>query len=259
VTKYVYGSTLSESKIARADLLRAEIYPDSDDTTSPLGNGADGIYDRVEYKYNRQGERIREKGPERHRPCVRLRHPGSPDSGPGDDACRWDRRSGLRITTSYEVAWHGREGHELPHERAQSSSSSSSSSGSDVVNEVKFVYNNFSQLVDRLPGARRAVNTSTSVNVQFGYADGSLGTIRPTSSTYPNGRVLNFNYGSSGGTSDALNRVGALVDNDGSTHLADYFYLGLGGFVQVDCTGPSIRLRPATGRGQRSLRWLGQL
>ena len=27
----------------------------------PLGNGVDGIYDRVEYKYNRQGERTEKK------------------------------------------------------------------------------------------------------------------------------------------------------------------------------------------------------
>ena len=39
VTQYVYGSTLVESGVARSDLLRAVIYPDSDDTASPLGNG----------------------------------------------------------------------------------------------------------------------------------------------------------------------------------------------------------------------------
>lgn len=32
VTRYVYGTTLSDSDVARADLLRAEIYPDSEDT-----------------------------------------------------------------------------------------------------------------------------------------------------------------------------------------------------------------------------------
>jgi hypothetical protein len=56
VTKYVFGTTLTDSDVARSDLLRAVIYPDSDDTDSPLGNGTDGIYDRVEHKYNRQGE-----------------------------------------------------------------------------------------------------------------------------------------------------------------------------------------------------------
>ncbi|MCI0534887.1 MAG: hypothetical protein L0Z50_06645 [Verrucomicrobiales bacterium] len=51
LTKYVYGTTTSDSDVASFDLLRAVIYPDSDDVDSPLGNGADGVYDRVEYKY----------------------------------------------------------------------------------------------------------------------------------------------------------------------------------------------------------------
>ena len=44
------------------DLPRAEIDPDSDDTTS-LGNGADGTYDRLEYLYNIQGDRLERKDP----------------------------------------------------------------------------------------------------------------------------------------------------------------------------------------------------
>ena len=43
--------------VYRNDLVRAEIYPDSDDTTG-LGDGTDGVYDRIELKYNRQGQRI---------------------------------------------------------------------------------------------------------------------------------------------------------------------------------------------------------
>jgi len=52
---------LSDSDVARSDLLRAVIYPDSDDTgtsgtSATLGDGTDNTYDRVEHKYNRQGE-----------------------------------------------------------------------------------------------------------------------------------------------------------------------------------------------------------
>ena len=32
-----------------------------DDVADPLGDGDDGVYDRVEYKYNRQGERTEKK------------------------------------------------------------------------------------------------------------------------------------------------------------------------------------------------------
>ena len=55
VTQYVYGTTLDDSSVARSDLLRAVIYPDSDDTSDPLDDGVDEDYDRVEYDYNRLG------------------------------------------------------------------------------------------------------------------------------------------------------------------------------------------------------------
>jgi len=52
--------------VARSGLLRAEIYPDSDDTgtsgtLAQLGDGPNGIYDRIEHRYNRHGERVETK------------------------------------------------------------------------------------------------------------------------------------------------------------------------------------------------------
>ena len=66
-----------------------------------------------------------------------------------------------------------------------------------VVNDVQLVYNNFGQLQTEYQSTSGAVNMSTTPNVQYGYANGSANTIRPTSVTYPNGRVLNYNYGTS--------------------------------------------------------------
>ena len=62
VTKYVYGTSVGgiTPLVYRQDLLRAEIYPDSDDTLT-LGNGTDGTYDRIEYLYNIQGDRLERK------------------------------------------------------------------------------------------------------------------------------------------------------------------------------------------------------
>jgi hypothetical protein len=61
-TKYAYGTAVSFTSpdVHRNDLLRAVIYPDSLDTYSggTLNDGTDSQYDRVEYKYNRQGEVI---------------------------------------------------------------------------------------------------------------------------------------------------------------------------------------------------------
>ena len=42
--------------------------------------------------------------------------------------------------------------------------------------------------------------------------------------TYPNGRVLTYSYGTAGGSDDAASRMAAYVDDDGTTHLADYTY-----------------------------------
>ena len=59
-----------------------------------------------------------------------------------------------------------------------------------VVNDAQMVYNDFGQLATDYQSHSGAVNTSTSPSVQYDYADGSANTIRPTTMTYPNGRVL---------------------------------------------------------------------
>ena len=248
VTRYAYGTTLAESKVARSDLLRAEIYPDSDDTVSPLGNGNDGVYDRVEYRYNRQGERTEMKDQNGtvhafvYDALGRQTQDRVTTLGTGIDGAI------QRITSAYEVR--GMVERVTSYRTSgSSSSSSSSSSGSDVVNEVKLAYNSFGQLVTDYQEHGGAVSTSTSPKVQYGYASGSAGTVRATSVTYPNGRVLNYSYGASSGANDALSRVGSLLDNDASTHLTDYSYLGLGGFVQADYTQPQIRFDLAFGAG----------
>jgi RHS repeat-associated protein len=82
-----------------------------------------------------------------------------------------------------------------------------------------------------------AVNTSTTPRVQYGYADGSENTVRPTSLTYPNGRVLTYSY--SGTANDRASRVDAM--QDGSATLAEYTYLGLGSVVEVDYHEPAVR------------------
>lgn len=83
-----------------------------------------------------------------------------------------------------------------------------------------------------------AVNTGTTPNVKYGYADGTAGTVRPTSMTYPNGRVLTFSYGAWEAMNDRLSRIESLIDNDG-TRLADYTRLGIDRTVEVTSPQPS--------------------
>jgi hypothetical protein len=63
----------------------------------------------------------------------------------------------------------------------------------NVVNEARFSYNEFLQLVKDEQAHDAAVTTGTPA-VQYGFATGGDNHIRPTTQTYPNGRVLNFSY-----------------------------------------------------------------
>jgi len=220
VTQYVYGTTLSDSAIASSLLKRAEIYPDSDDTADPLGDGPDEVHDRIEFKYSRQSEvtEIKDQNETVHAfdydKLARQIHDRITSLGTGvDGAVR-------RISTTYEARG--------MREKVTSWNGESVGSGS-VVNEVQFTYNDFGQITADYQAHGGAVNTSNTPKVQYGYADGTNNTIRPTTITYPDGRVITYDYGTPGSTNDALGRVGSIVDDDaGSTHLADYSYLGVG-------------------------------
>jgi RHS repeat-associated protein len=247
-TRYVYGTTLSDSGIASSLLKRAEIYPDSDDAADPLGNGTDGVYDRIEFKYNRQGEatEIKDQNETVHNfdydLLGRRIHDRVTTLGSGvDGAVR-------RISTTYEVRGMA--------DKITSWNGETVGSGS-VVNEVQFAYSDFGQITHDYQAHGGTVNTSTTPKVQYGYANGSTNTIRPMTITYPNGRVITYTYGAPDSTNDALGRLGSIVDDDaGSMHLADYYYLGLGpvrgllptvsspftpGAVEVDYTEPDIK------------------
>ncbi|MBN8628628.1 MAG: hypothetical protein J0M17_24410 [Planctomycetes bacterium] len=84
-----------------------------------------------------------------------------------------------------------------------------------------------------------AVNTGTTSYVEYEYAGGSANTLRSTRVRYPNGRAVDYAYGASGSDNDRLSRVYQL--KDGATVLAQYDYLGAGGFVRCDLLQPQIR------------------
>ena len=105
--------------------------------------------------------------------------------------------------------------------------------------KVEAVYNNFSQLVTEYQEHSGAVNTSTSPKVQYAYANGADNHIRPTSLTYPDGRSIDYDYGTAGGTDDAASRVQTL--KEGAVALAEYSYLGQQSVVEVDYTEPDLR------------------
>lgn len=76
--------------------------------------------------------------------------------------------------------------------------------------------------------------------VQYGYADGSANTIRPTSVTYPDGREIAYEYGTEDGADDLLSRVASIEED--AAPLADYTYYGAGQFCKTDYAEPAATL-----------------
>ena len=238
-TSYVYGTTLADSEVATSTLKRAEIYPDSDDTVA-LGDGVDEIYDRIEFKYDRQQRVTEVKDQQETVHTFNFDALGRQTQdrvtilGSGVDGdCR-------RIATEFDVL--GRK------TKITSYDNPTVGSGS-IVNELAFVYDDFGQLVTEYQEHGGAVNISTSLKVQYAYEDGADNNVRLTKMTYPDGRELNYDYGSAGSTGDALSRAASLIDNDGSTHLVDYTYLGRNTFVKTDYPEPDLRYNLAMGMG----------
>ena len=220
-TTYTYGTTLSDSDIARNNLLRTTAYPDST-----------GSSDVVAVTYNRLGQ---EKTRTDQRQTVRsfdydklgrLIHDRVTTVGSDTSSAV------LRISKAYEV-------------RGMVTTITSyddpTVGSGTVLNEVKMEYNTFGQLVKESQEHSGLVTTS-SLNVQYAYADGSSSSnqIRATGMTYPNGRVITRDYGTSGGLDDLLNRVNTI--KDGTTTLAAYTYIGSGTVVRIDFTEPTVML-----------------
>ena len=240
VTTNVYGTTLATSDVARNDLLTSVVYPDG------------GV---VSSLYNRQGQ-VKQATDQRgvthafdfdllsrqveDRVIAIFPSSSSSSSSSSSGVPSGVDTTVLRIETSYEV-------------RGMVDGVTSFDNATvglgNVVNDVQRVFNDFAQISNEYQAHSGAVNTSTSPQVQYQYANGSTNTIRPTALIYPNGRVLNFNYGTSGGTDDALSRIVSLIDDDGVTHLVDYTRVGVDTFVQATYTEPNVRYDLINGSG----------
>jgi RHS repeat-associated protein len=228
-TQYVYGTTLSDSEIATSLLKQAEIYPDST-----------GGSDQITFSYNRQSQ-----------VTVVVDQGGTTHAYDYDKLGRQtqDRVTALgsdvdgavrRIASTYEVRG--------MRQLLTSLDNPTVGSGS-VLNQSQFVYNDFSQLVTEYQAHEGSVNTSTTAKVQYTYASGSANTIRSTGMVYPSGRVLSYAYGSVGGQSDRLSRVESYIDDDGTSHIIDYTFLGAGTFVESDRPQPSLKWSIITDQG----------
>jgi RHS repeat-associated protein len=246
VTKYVYGTSVGgiTPEIYRNDLLRAEIYPDSDDTTS-LGNGADSTYDRLEYTYNIQGDRLDRKDQNESVHTYdldklgRVTHDRVTTLGTGVDGTL------RRVSTVYDIRG--------LREKITSYDNATVGSGT-AINELVFEYNDAGQATKEYQ-EHEGVKDGSTLYVQYNFdttASGGEYTkgLRPTSVRYPSSRLVHLTYGSSGSTADALGRVGAIKDDSGGSpgsSFAEYSYLGAGTIVVEDYTQPDVKLNYDSG------------
>src|SRR5205823_3189891 len=96
----------------------------------------------------------------------------------------------------------------------------------NVVNQVQRAFNGLGQPTQEWQATSGAVNTSTTPSVQYAYSfapSGSTNHSRLTSITYPNGRVVTYNYAT--GLANTISRLSSIID--GSTTLESCSYLGL--------------------------------
>jgi RHS repeat-associated protein len=103
-------------------------------------------------------------------------------------------------------------------------------SGGNVVNQMQRSFNGLGQLIAEYQSHSGAVNTSTTPVVRYAYTEmaGGVNNSRPISMTYPNGRVLSYNYAS--GLDDRISRLTSISDS--SATLEAYTYLGLNTVVK---------------------------
>jgi len=230
ITRWIFGTTLDDSGVASNRLLRAKIYPESDDRPAPLDSGPDGVYARLEYTYNRQGDVVQFTDAD-----------GTVHEYEYDKAGRLieDRATTIashldtgirRISRAYDNRGM------LAHVTSRSAVT-----GGSIVNEVALAYGPFGELVEDAQAHSGAVDGSTP-KVQYGYTDGGGNTLRRTSITYPNGRVMNYLYGASLSIDDLINRVSAQAVDGEAGNLVEYTYAGAAWQVQVQMPQPGLEL-----------------
>ena len=210
-TKYVYGvSPATGSTLFSNSVLRATEYPDK-------ATGAAAVSEQETYAVNNLGETVaftdRAGSVHEYKYDVlgRLGSDYVTAFGSGVDTAV------DRLTYAYDSA--GR----LMTLTSRNTQGGADQSDANIVNRVMRTYNGFGQLLIEYQEHAGDVNTSTSPKVQYAYADGSTNTVRRTSMTYPNGRVLTYNYAT--GLDADISRLSSLGDT--SATLESYRYLGL--------------------------------
>ena len=231
-TKYDYGTTLSNSNIASSQLLRFVTYPDA------LGTGSDF----VTYSYNRQGQQtlvIDQRGCQHAYDYDGLgRQIHDRVLSLGSSAVGMARRLSTIYNTRGMV------------DRVTTWDNPLVAFGT-VLNQVQNLYNDFGQQTHSYQAHGGSVNTSTTLKVQYSYANGSANTIRMTGMTYPNNRGLTYSYGTANAMNDACSRIESVINTDRFRQSGDVSVSGSVRLRECGISGARDQL-DADRHGQRS-------
>ncbi len=244
-TQYVYGvSTSAGSYINSNGLLATTEYPDPS-----TGSPSTSTTQQEAYTYNALGQVLTYKDRNGTVHAYTYDVLGRPTRdtittlGSGVDG------SVRRIDTAYDTQGN-----------AYLVTSYSDTAGTTVVNQVETKYNGLGQLTNDYQAHSGTANTSTTPQVQYAYSlmAGGANNSRLTSITYPNGKVLTYNYNSGTGYAanidNNISRLSSISDSTGTVEALTY--LGLSTVVkQVD--GPIQLTYIGTGTGDAGDQYTG--
>lgn len=240
ITRWFFGTTLADSAVASNNLLRTKIYPESDDRPAPAADGPDGVYSRLEYRYNRQGQQTSFKDADGTVHAYQYNQGGAIIEDAVAELADGLNGDVRRIGYSYD-------------NRGLTSKVSSydAVSGGLVVNEVALEYDAFMQLAADKQSHAGTVDGSTP-GVSYAYeTGGTKNSTRRVSTTYPNGRVVETNYGASNSIDDHLSRVSNLQVTGETDELVNYTYCGSAWQVRVGYPLPDVELTYRQLSGER--------
>jgi RHS repeat-associated protein len=229
VTRWEYGvDAATGSKVARADLLRAKIYPD-------------GAEDRVEYTYNRLGEAIHFKDQNATEHVYEYDALGRVifDKVPVLDTAKLDG-SIRALGSTYNIRG-----------EVENVTSYSNVAGTTAVNQVGFTYNGFGQVTAERQQVFSSPTSSETVGYEYADADGLSNSTRRTSVNYPSSKVITYSYDTI--VNEALSRLSDIVDTTSTPKtLATYSWLGASTPVRTlyPLPGSGLEMSSITAEGQ---------
>ena len=224
-TQYIYGVTSDGgSAVNSNDLLATVEYPDP-----ATGQPSTDPHQQVTYQHNALGQVVTmtDRNGTTHSYSYDVLGRQTSDTvtqlGAGVDG------SIQRIDTAYDTGG-----------RPYLYTSYADTAGTTIANQVQQSYDGLSQLTGEYQSHSGAVVPGTTPQVQYQYNEMSDGknNSRLESMTYPNGRVVDYNY--SAGLDNSISRLSSLSDSSGV--LEAYTYLGLSTVVQRAHPQTSVNL-----------------